>query len=155
LTDGKAVQRPSDSSTSVRVRAEARGTIENGEVLFTVEITPEPKVRGAEITAVRIKKAVDNAGQNLEPVAFDRAVPPIPFAEKGELPDRLPDRPGAASGLGRADPGLFGLKKGPKAATSLGELSGTITIRVPPAPEAAGKALTLDVPFTLKNVPLP
>jgi hypothetical protein len=43
------------------------------------------------------------------------------------------------------------LKKGAKPATSLKEVSGTITTRV----LVGGSLKAIDVPFTLKSVPLP
>jgi hypothetical protein len=163
LTDGKAVQVPTDGSTSVRVRTEAIGKIVEGDqFLFRVQITPEPKLHGIKIVAVRIKKAIDSVGQNLEPVVLDRDDSPPPVAVvKGAFPG-LPRLPGSAPEvarvdhqLTRVDPGLIGLKRGKTTTTSLSELSGTVTIRVPQTPETAGKVVTLDVPFTLKNVPLP
>jgi hypothetical protein len=46
------------------------------------------------------------------------------------------------------------LKKGPKACTSLTEISGTITVRVSVDAKPGGKTVTVDVPFTLRSVPL-
>ncbi len=155
LADGKAVQTPTDDSTSVRVRAEVPGkTADGSEILQTMRITPEPKLRGADIAAVRIERAIDNRGQSLEPVlGNDVSAPPV----KEELPPlpAFPRPPSGAAGSVRHDPGLVRLKRSTTTATSLSELSGTITIRVLQGPESASKVVTLDMPFTLKNISLP
>jgi len=152
LTDGKAVPVPTDGSTSVRVRAGVLGKTANG-LFLTMQITPEPKLRGVDIAAVQISRAIDNKGQSLEPVVGENDFA-APRAE-GELPP-LPVVPRPPlRGTFRHDPALVRLKAGPTAATSLSELSGRITIRLPQAPEAASNGGNLDVPFALKNISLP
>ncbi len=156
LTDGKPVQMPTDDSTAVRVRAKVGVKIANGsEFLLTVQITPEPKLHRVEIAAVRIKRAIDNTGQSLEPVlgGNDLAAPPVKEEPLPPLP--YPRSPSGPAGSVRHDPGLVRLKSGITAATSLSELSGTITLRVLQGPGSASKVVTLDMPFTLKNVSLP
>jgi hypothetical protein len=140
LTDGKAMHRPSDGTTSVRVRVEGHARISSdGQLQLAIRIRPEPKLPGVELAAVRIMKAIDNLGQSLE-----QALP----APRGRLGNQL----GQPRQQVHDDPGLVVLKC-ITPPTSLRELSGTITIRQ--ALGAGSRIVALDMPFTLKDVSLP
>jgi RNA polymerase sigma factor (sigma-70 family) len=151
LIDGKALTLPTDDRTAVRVRAERAQTSDGRDIHLPLQITAEPKLRRLEIVAITIKEATDNQGQSLEPVSVGREAPPPPVLRP--LAAWSPNPPS------RQDPGvglpLVRLKKGAKSATALSELSGTITARGLLAARPASKTVTFDIPFTLKDIPLP
>jgi RNA polymerase sigma factor (sigma-70 family) len=171
LSDGKPQPLPTDGRTAVRVRAldkAARGLAPaEGEALLALEITPEPKLRLGRVLAVRVRKASDDQGQDLEQVVGDGKAPAraaaggppadtLPFPPPDNVPlHTMPSKAAAPHKDAEANVTPIRLKKGAKAATSLSELSGTVTIRVQLEGGGAGKSVTLDVPFSLKNVPLP
>lgn len=137
LTDAgdKAKKEAADVSSAVRVKALPKsdlfGQPGEGEILLALEISPEPKLQWQQTMAVRIRKALDDQGQ--------------------ELKEAAPSAPGAPTNIGVGAvvrPGFhpwFGglnqyypvrLKKGEKAAKSLKELSGTVTAQLLTAPQA-------------------
>ncbi|HWY85086.1 MAG TPA: hypothetical protein VNX28_00085, partial [Gemmataceae bacterium] len=171
LTDGKPLTLPTDANTAIRVRAltkvgRVRTPVE-GEILLALELTPEPKLRRLQVVAVRVQNAIDDRGQALEQVEAGAEAPFLPGGdvpgggdsrEAGRAPLRAGQRgpiggnPGPDAGAGLAP---VRLKKGAMAATSLKEISGTITARVLVEGEPGSKNVTFHVPFTLKNVALP
>jgi RNA polymerase sigma factor (sigma-70 family) len=120
LADGPPPAVPADDDTAVRVRAldkaDAAGPPADGETRLALEVSPEPKLRWQRVVAVTVGKAIDDQGQVLEQVKT-----------AGEGAGAFPGRfdPSAASRLVPVY-----LKKGPRPATSLRELSGTVTARV-------------------------
>jgi RNA polymerase sigma factor (sigma-70 family) len=108
LADGRPRDLPASDGTAVRVRAlgkaDGPGSPADGEAVLALEVTPEPKLRWRGVTAVEVGKATDDQGQTLEQVK------PV-----GQVP-------------GNPVPARF--KRGPKAATSLREITGTVTARV-------------------------
>jgi RNA polymerase sigma factor (sigma-70 family) len=164
LTDGKPLTLPTDDRTSVRVRAlnnaDRVGAPAKGEILLPLEITPEPKLRWQQFVAVHITKATDDQGQNLEQVVAGDADHILPSAA-GQMGDNPlpPPKEGvlivANAGQNTAISLGVRLKTGAKAATSLKEISGTITVRVLEEGKPVSKSVTVKVPFTLKSVPLP
>jgi hypothetical protein len=131
----KAKKEAADVSSAVRVKALQKfdlfGTAGEGEVLLTLEISPEPKLQWQQTMAVRIRKALDDQGQ--------------------ELKEAAPNAPGAPTSIGVGavvrpgfHPGFGGLHqyypvrltKGEKGAKSLKELSGTVTAQLLTAPQA-------------------
>lgn len=132
LTDGKPQAVPTSYSGAVRVRAlPGVGTRRADEVALILQVTPEPKIQWQNLVAVRIDKAVDDQGQNLQAMA-----------------DENPADPNVA--IGRvafvvARPGIGGptihqqvpvrLKRMAKASKSLKELEGTISAQVWAAPK--------------------
>src|SRR5581483_2780702 len=147
LTDGEPPTLPTDDRTAVRVRALGRanapGAPGEAEIALALETAPEPALRWHQTMAVRVNKATDDQGQSLEQVVADNPPPARPGggALGGGFGGRLPGV-GGAGGFG---PGVmldgsdqdFGvsvtsvrLRPGTRAATSLKEISGTITARV-------------------------
>src|SRR5207245_2648901 len=63
LIDGKAEAEPTDYATAVRVRAQAKagifGHAPEGQILFALEMTPEPKITWQRLIGVKIAKAID------------------------------------------------------------------------------------------------
>jgi RNA polymerase sigma factor (sigma-70 family) len=149
LADGKPSALPADDRTAVRVRAEpARIAIED-RIPLGLRITPEPRLPRLDIVAIDIQKAVGDQGQDLRPVAAGGKASSTPPANR-PLSFTEPAAPG-----GSIDLALFYLKKVAKPATSLKELSGTITVRTRLDPMAKGRAVTFNIPFKLKDVPMP
>jgi RNA polymerase sigma factor (sigma-70 family) len=147
LTNGKAQPQPTDDRTAVRIRAGRTTTPNDREIRVALQITPEPRLHRLEIVALHIKKATDDQGQSLEQVSsaapwVDLAVPP------------WSREPSPRRGVG-GDPGLVRLRKGPKVASFVSELGGTLTVRTLVGGQATAKAVTCEIPFTLKNVPVP
>src|SRR5262249_55939457 len=109
------------------------------EILLALEIAPEPALRWQQTVAVHVSKATDDQGQNLEQVVADSPAPARPGGGGlgggfgGRLP-RLGPGPGVMRGGSEPDAGVgvsrIRLKPGAQAATSLKEISGTITARV-------------------------
>jgi RNA polymerase sigma factor (sigma-70 family) len=150
LTGGKRPALPTDDRTAVRIRvldqAGPLGTPADGEILLTLEIAPEPRLRGQQVLAVQVRKAVDDQGQTLEQVTTvsqvvvngqqmggagaggwqgfpGGVIPPMPgqgvsIVSSGSEP----------TSRVRLMPVRF--KKGERAAKSLAEISGTITAQV-------------------------
>jgi hypothetical protein len=147
LVDRKSEAVPTDDSSAIRVRLSQQPFVgkpaDGREIRLWLEVTPEPRLRWQNSTAVRIDKAVDDQDQKL---AQGETTPP------------------GAVGVGVVGPGVMRphirfavppnlvsvqLKKGDKESKSLKELSGTITanlltdvkdfIAVGKVLEAAGK----------------
>jgi len=156
LKPGQPQSVPTDDTSRFRIRAlEKTGVftpLRSGELLFTLQIQPEPSLQCQNILSVKVESAVDNKGQKLSP--------PV-----GETPASAEQFPGALLGPGAVPPALafapvnlFGnslhyaavrLKEGGRGARTLKELKGTVTAQVltPPEPvvtadnllQAAGK----------------
>jgi RNA polymerase sigma factor (sigma-70 family) len=149
LTDGQPQTLPTDDRTAVRVRilkADVPAAAADAELRLALEVAPEPRLRWQQTVAVRVTKATDDQGQDLEQTATGAAVPAgrgVPGL--GGPPGGAPPALGGAvaggpvGGMivgGDSNPDLGGsvtsvwLKKGTTAAASLKEISGTITARV-------------------------
>jgi hypothetical protein len=145
LVDQKLVLGPTDARTAVRIRA-AGGMARGREVLLTLQVTPEPKLRWQQLLAVKITKAVDDKGQSLrEPMP---AVPGTGVGAPG-----IPGGPGAPGGppvaVWGGKPGYYppqqaGLQhvsvtaqlvRGAAPAKALKELSGVVSAEVLSEPE--------------------
>jgi RNA polymerase sigma factor (sigma-70 family) len=157
LVDGKPKSLPTDATTSVRFRtlekADVVGKPGAGEVLLALEVALEPRLRWQQLVAVNVHKATDDQGQSLKQSARParaRMAGGGDFGPGAGLPG--PGAPGAGAPAGPAPPlggavaafagpvtldmnspsrlAAVRLDKGVKAATSLKELSGTVTARV-------------------------
>jgi RNA polymerase sigma factor (sigma-70 family) len=128
LADGKPPSLPTDDRSAVRVRAlpRATGIAPDGDVLLVLEVVAEPKVSLMAYGTIKITKATDDQGQNLEPAASG-----APEAGVGLRPVRL--------------------KPGAKPSKSLAEVRGTITLRLV---VDARDGVAVEVPFRLQGVPL-
>jgi hypothetical protein len=156
LADGKPTRMPTDDTTAIRhriLKAATVGKAGEGEIQLTLEVSLEPRLRWQQLVGVKVGKATDDRGQQLE-----QTTPAVGAPLRGAVLPPAPARPpgigGGAGGMAppRAVPGMPGggvfagpvtrstdsriqvaavrLKKGAKAPTSLKELSGTVTARV-------------------------
>jgi hypothetical protein len=140
LADGKPQALPADEGTAFRVRAlgKAGAAPAAGEVLLALEVSPEPRLCWRKSVAVTVTKATDDRGQALSQAEPAEAAAPPRAAGPGAggfgVGAGGPARPAPRVATAR-------LKKGEKDATSLKEVSGTVTVEVLKEPEAN---LTLD-----------
>ncbi|MBV9125504.1 MAG: hypothetical protein JO112_19320 [Planctomycetes bacterium] len=139
LVDGKPEDLPTCYSGAVRIRALPPSTPVvgpppgEGELLVSLEISPEPKIQWRNLVGLRIDQAVDENGQKLEPVtagtlgmenvvggavpvANARIARPLYLGNLRQVPVRL--------------------KEGAQTARTLKELKGALTAQVHTAPEA-------------------
>jgi hypothetical protein len=138
LVDGKPEVEATDYSSAVRVRALTKppmfGNAPEGEILFALDISPEPKITWQRLIGVKLEKAIDDNEQKL-----GEAPPPnVPGINNGPFPGGgvkiLPAvapaivRPNFANNLHQYTP--IRLKKGEKASKSIKELTGTIAAEV-------------------------
>jgi hypothetical protein len=148
LVDRKSEAVPTDDSSAIRVRLShppfAGKQADGREIRLWLEVTPEPRLRWQNSTAVRIDKAVDDRDQKL--AQGDSTTPPGAVGVGG---------PGVVRPHIRfaVPPNLVSVQlgKGDKESKSLKELSGTITanlltdakdfIAVEKVLEAAGKTV--------------
>ncbi len=184
LKDGKREKRPTDDRGAIRVRAvgkydESDKVPENGIVL-ALELSREPRLQWQLFLTIGIDKAVDDRGQNLTQIipraeegnqsGFGAILHPAGTVVRGPL--RFSGGNTRISKIGKF-PGLsqqvpLQLRKGENPAKSIVELKGFITaVLLAEAEQASGKdrpaklglpapkRVTVNIPFTLKNVPLP
>jgi hypothetical protein len=136
LLPGKADATPADTSSSVRVRAGDKKTfrIAEKEIVLTLAVTPEPKVRLQNLMGITIDKAIDDNNQKLKTI--EGPANPLPGGLRGGrigVGGGIAVRPGvmimpAFNGLGRTT--WVRLEQGEKAAKSLKELSGTMSAQL-------------------------
>lgn len=153
LKDGTPTDRPVHYAGAARIRlvgtetpimGSPRG---EGELLFALEASLEPRVHLDHTTGTRIEKAVDDQGQELK-----QTLPSDPAAPFGE-PIFIANHNGLARALlgTGAQQVAVRLQAGAKPAKSLREVKGWVTaeVRTPPEPvlevadilDAAGKAV--------------
>ncbi len=156
LADGKPGRLPTDDTTAIRHRilkiADVVGKAREGEILLALEVALEPKLRWQQLVGVKVGKATDDRGQQLEQMApaaggapLGAVRPPLPApgpgggGAGGMAPPRavpgMPGRGGFEAPRGRNSDSrshlaAIRLKKPAKASTTLQELSGTVTARV-------------------------
>jgi hypothetical protein len=168
LLDGKPEARPTHYAGSVRIRALPTAPVLPGvrpgadEMVFALEVTPEPKMQVQSVVSLRIEKAVDDKGQDLTQAmaANDEAPAANVNPAAGVVAARLVAQPPGRGGLAQQVP--VRLKKGDKASKSLKELAGTVTaqVRIGPEPlmtidnilKAAGKSANTADGASLKVV---
>jgi len=132
LADGKPKNLPTDDRTAIRVRAIDKpndsGSPSRGEIVLTLEANPEPRLRWHRTVGVSLRTAIDDQGQALEHVR-----PAADVLRGVQLPPvGAGVGAGAATLVGTVVPAGGGpinirLKKGVVPATSVREISGTIT----------------------------
>lgn len=110
-----------------------------GEAVLPLEVRLEPRAQLQAVAAVRITRALDDQGQKLDQLADpnpDAAPAAAPAAAPGVIV--VPLQPAAAvpGPAGSAQVVPVRLKKGPREAKTLKELTGTLTLQVvlPPEP---------------------
>jgi hypothetical protein len=183
LKEGKRGKWPADDRGAIRVRAvgkyDSPVKVPEDEVVLALELSREPTLQWQLFLTIRIDKAVDDRGQDLTQV-----IPGAKEGDRSgfggiRIPVGTVVRPPAIfpgsvtlSPTGKI-PGLslqvpLQLRKREKAAKSIAELKGFITAAllteaaqgnekgqrakpVLPAP----RRTTVNIPFSLKNVPLP
>ena len=143
LKNGKAPVVPTCASGAIRVRARLEDRsfpAVSDQILIPIDVRAEPRMEVQQITTLKITKAVDDQGQNLE------------YQEQG--PGPVPVRVGVGVGVATTAvlrytilsrigpvPGTLlvplRFKKGDKESTTLKELSGTLT----------SQTVLLDEPF--------
>lgn len=136
LKEGNIESLPADNKSAFRVRLlknpeSVFGKPDDKHILIGLDVTPEPRLKLHEITAVKITKAVDESGQILDQdttvVRNDMAAPP--------MPGRIIARP--VQGLGQdGKAGAVDSKvpvhflKGKKESNSIQMLEGTLVLQV-------------------------
>lgn len=136
LKEGNIESLPTDNKSAFRVRLlknpeSVFGKPDDKHILIGLDVTPEPRLKLHEITAVKITKAVDESGQILDQdtnvVRNDMAAPP--------MPGRIIARP--VQGLGQdGKAGAVDSKvpvhflKGKKESMSIQMLEGTLVLQV-------------------------
>ncbi len=144
IVDGKSEAEATDYSSAVRVRAQTKNTIygnaPEGQLLFALEISPEPKITLQSLIGLKLDKAIDDNDQKLGEAMLP-AQPGIGGPGGGVFPGGgAPGIAQPAIAIGRPMPFLGNrqlfltvrLKKGDKASKSIKELSGTISAEVLP-----------------------
>jgi hypothetical protein len=140
LKDGKAKKLPTDDRSAIRVRALPGGgrfgPVPAGEILLTLEATPEPRLQWQGLQSVRIDKALDDQDQNLTQITPQVPAGPPGIGNIGGAPGFAPPvmrpmmAPPVAMWGGLHQQVHVQLKKGEKAAKSLKELAGVISAQV-------------------------
>jgi len=140
LKDGKAKKLPTDDRSAIRVRALPGGgrfgPVPAGEILLTLEATPEPRLQWQGLQSVRIDKALDDQDQNLTQITPQVQAGPPGIGNIGGAPGFAPPvmrpmmAPPVAMWGGLHQQVHVQLKKGEKAAKSLKELAGVISAQV-------------------------
>ncbi len=149
LKDSKAKALPTDDRSAVRIRvlgkSDPLGNVPEGEVNLALEVSLEPKLQWQMFQSVHIDKAVDDQDQKLTQV-----VPQVEGPAAGAVGNPAIAPPGGPAGIkiqmqmqrmqmmGRQQMGWGGpnqqvpvqLKKGAKAAKSLKELQGVLTVQL-------------------------
>lgn len=181
LKEGKRNKWPTDDRGAIRIRAAGTSdmlkNVPKNEVVLALEVSREPKLQWQFFLTIRIDKAVDDRGQELTQV--------IPNAKKGItsgfgvflLPAGAIVNGPVVIGPGNFEIRAFGecgglshrvplqLRKGAKPAKSLAELKGVIAAILlapkdkdrpaPSGPIAPGERKIVNIPFVLRDVPLP
>jgi hypothetical protein len=134
VVDGKPESLATDYSGAVRIRAQTKqnlfGNAQDGEILFALEITPEPKITWQRLVGVKLDKAIDDNEQKLSEVMQPNVVPGgIQFRAGGiAAPGFAPPMRGFINNLNQYSP--VRLKKGDKPSKSIKELTGTVSAEV-------------------------
>ncbi len=134
MVDGKPESLATDYSGAVRIRAQTKqnlfGNAQDGEILFALEITPEPKITWQRLIGVKLDKAIDDNDQKLSEVMQPNVVPGgIQFRAGGIVaPAIAPPMRGFINNLHQYSP--IRLKKGDKPSKSIKELTGTVSAEV-------------------------
>jgi hypothetical protein len=152
LVPGKAPHGPADTSSAIRIQAlpdnKTYGPSTDKEIVLPLRVTPEPKLFLQRILEVRISKARDDNGQDLEVSEGPRADAPVSSVVLPGGGFVQPARTWTSGHLGHHFLPVR-LKKGAKPSKVLEELSGTVGaeiltavqpfIEVPDVLKAAGK----------------
>lgn len=154
LVPGKSEKRPTDSSSSMRVRQADRKThpykAGDKEIGLVLEVTPEPRLRWHQLLGVQVDKALDDNDQKLvqtkdeNPMGggmggfggFGGGIMILPGGGIGA--PGFPGRGGVwfgGSANGLSQYATMRLKQGEKASKTLKELSGTISAQLQSEPE--------------------
>jgi hypothetical protein len=135
LVDGKAEAEPTDYATAVRVRAHVKagifGNAPEGQILFALEMTPEPKITWQRLIGLKIDKAIDDNDQKLTEAMAPLPPGAVPFNGAGGA---IQIQPAIARPPVLWNPGKqyapVRLQKGEKASKSIKDLTGTISAEV-------------------------
>jgi len=140
VVDGKPVDHPTYYSGAIRFRGlpadpNLVGKPQEGEQMFILEITPEPKLQWQGMTTLQIEKAIDDLDQKLAQVTVEENQLQQQLAPGVRLAKPIPGFRRAAM-LSMKQQVPVRLKSGEKDSKTLKEVNGVATLEVRTPPEA-------------------